>query len=118
MKFISTRGQTKPHSFSEAVAVGLAPDGGLFLPELMPDITPRLAAWKNLSYAELCTEFLQIFAADIPEDDFSRIVHHSYAAFTYPDIAPLQKLVKRTPRAASASRLGVLISPPKQPRSE
>lgn len=92
MKFISTRGQTKPHSFSEAVAVGLAPDGGLFLPELMPDITPRLAAWRNLSYAELCTEFMGIFATDLPEDALRRMIHHSYAAFTYPDIAPLHKL--------------------------
>ena len=43
MKFISTRGQTEPHSFSRAVAVGLAPDGGLFLPEMLPDLSPRLA---------------------------------------------------------------------------
>ena len=92
MRFISTRGQTKPPSFAEAVAVGLAPDGGLFLPELLPDITPRLAAWRNLSYAELCTEFLGIFATDIPEETLGRIVRRSYAHFTFPDIAPLQKL--------------------------
>ena len=96
MKFISTRGQTKPHSFSEAVAVGLAPDGGLFLPEMLPDITPRFAAWQNLSYAGLCTEFLALFATDVPEDIFSRIVHRSYAHFTFPDIAPLQQLDDRT----------------------
>ena len=96
MKFISTRGLTKPHSFSEAVAVGLAPDGGLFLPEMLPDITPRLAAWQNLSYAELCAEFLGIFARDIPEEAFSRMVHRSYAHFTHPDIAPLQQLDQTT----------------------
>jgi threonine synthase len=96
MKFISTRGQTQPHSFSEAVAVGLAPDGGLFLPEQLPDISPRLAGWQNLSYAQLCTEFLGIFATDIPEAVLDPVVHRSYANFTHPEIAPLQQLDDKT----------------------
>lgn len=96
MKFISTRGQTEPHRFSEAVAVGLAPDGGLFLPEALPDISPRLPAWANLSYAELCTEFLQLFATDLDGDLLSRIVRRSYASFSHPEIAPLRRLDERT----------------------
>ena len=96
MKFISTRGQTEPHSFSQAVAVGLAPDGGLFLPEDLPDISPRLKSWQNLSYAQLCTEFMGHFATDIPEDVLARMVHRSYAHFTHPEIAPLQKLDEAT----------------------
>lgn len=96
MRFISTRGQTEPHTFSQAVAVGLAPDGGLFLPEILPDISPRLAAWRNLSYAELCDEFLGIFATDIPAEVLTQITHRSYATFTHPEIAPLRKLDDRT----------------------
>ena len=96
MKFISTRGQTEPHRFTQALAVGLAPDGGLFLPEHLPDIAPRLGSWGNLSYADLCTEFLAIFATDIPAEVLSRIVHRSYAHFTHPQIAPLQALDART----------------------
>ena len=96
MKFISTRGQTEPHTFSQAVAVGLAPDGGLFLPESMPDITPRLAAWRNLSYAELCHEFLALFATDVPAEVLERLIRRSYATFTHPEIAPLKKLDDRT----------------------
>ena len=42
MKFISTRGQTPPLGFSDAVATGLAPDGGLFLPETLPDALGEL----------------------------------------------------------------------------
>ncbi len=95
MRFISTRGQTDPVSFTEAVAIGLAPDGGLFLPESLPDISPRLAAWRNLSYAELCLEFLKNFATDIPEDVLERLIHRSYATFTHPDIAPLRKIDDR-----------------------
>ena len=52
MKFISTRGQTPPVSFSEAVALGLAPDGGLFLPESLPDLSGRWQGWAKLSYPE------------------------------------------------------------------
>ena len=96
MKFISTRGQTEPHTFCQAVAVGLAPDGGLFLPERLPDITPRFAAWRNLSYAELCNEFLALFATDVPIEVIERLTRRSYATFTHPEIAPLKKLDDRT----------------------
>jgi threonine synthase len=96
MKFISTRGQSPAVFFREAVAQGLAPDGGLYLPEALPDISPRLNAWRNLSYAELCTEFLGHFATDIPEETLSRLVHRSYATFTHPEIAPLKRLDART----------------------
>lgn len=95
MRYISTRGQTDPVSFSEAVAIGLAPDGGLFLPESMPDISPRLAAWQKLSYAGLCMEYLRNFATDVPEDVLEGIIRRSYATFTHPDIAPLRKLDDR-----------------------
>ncbi len=53
MKFISTRGQTPPLGFSEAVAVGLAPDGGLFLPETLPDLSGELGRFAGLDYAAL-----------------------------------------------------------------
>ncbi len=51
MRYISTRGQTRPHTFSEAVEAGLAPDGGLFLPDSWPDIRDKLSAWEKLDYA-------------------------------------------------------------------
>jgi threonine synthase len=95
MKYISTRGQSDPVSFGEAVAVGLAPDGGLFLPESLPDISPRLPGWKNLSYAELCTEFLALFATDIPREVLEQLIHRSYGTFTHPDIAPMRKIDDR-----------------------
>ncbi|HEY4302053.1 MAG TPA: threonine synthase [Candidatus Didemnitutus sp.] len=96
MRYISTRGEADPVPFSEAVALGLAPDGGLFLPENLPDISPRLAGWKNLSYAELCTEFLSLFATDLPAGVLEPIVRRSYATFTHPEIAPLRALDGRT----------------------
>ncbi|MEI6861499.1 MAG: threonine synthase [Verrucomicrobiota bacterium] len=93
MRYISTRGQTPPHSFSDAVAVGLAPDGGLFLPETLPQISAaELARFAGLNYADLCFEFLRRFATDIPEAELRPLIAASYTEFSHPDIAPLVRL--------------------------
>jgi threonine synthase len=94
MKFLSTRGQTPSLGFSDAVATGLAPDGGLFLPETMPDFSGRLAGFEKLSYPELCFEFLRVFATDIPAETLRALVAQSYTRFSDPAIAPLKPLAK------------------------
>lgn len=96
MRFISTRGQTPALSFSDAVATGLAPDGGLFLPETLPNFAARLGAFEKLSYAELCFEFLKEFATDIPAETLRELVKRSYTRFDHPEIAPLKQLDERT----------------------
>lgn len=96
MQYISTRGQTRPHSFTEAVAAGLAPDGGLFLPESLPEVSGRLASWAGLGYAELAAEFLSLFGPDIPRAEWSELTGQAYAAFDHPEIAPLVRLDDRT----------------------
>ena len=85
MKFVSTRGESPKLSFLEAVAEGLAPDGGLFVPEKMPDISGLLESWEKLSYPEL-----RLFADDIPADDLRKIAARSYEKFDDPAIAPLK----------------------------
>src|SRR5882757_222388 len=93
MKFVSTRGQTEALEFSEAVAVGLAPDGGLFLPQKLPDLTPHLAKWEGLGYADLAFEFLRLFATDIEPAVLRGIVQKTYGTFAPAEtIAPLRKL--------------------------
>ncbi|NBB79175.1 MAG: threonine synthase [Verrucomicrobia bacterium] len=92
MQFISTRGQVPAVSFSTAVAQGLAPDGGLYLPESLPDLKPYLAEWSKLGYAELCEAFFAVFATDIDPDELTRIVARSYTKFVHDDIAPIIKL--------------------------
>ncbi len=92
MLFVSTRGEAPPVTFSEAVAQGLAPDGGLYLPEAMPDVGDRLAEWKSLSYPELCFAFLRQFADDLEEGTLHRIVNSSHGRFTHSEIAPLRRL--------------------------
>ena len=97
MKFVSTRGQTPALGFSDAVATGLAPDGGLYLPESLPQFTAAdLARFTPLPYAELCFEFLKLFATDIEPTVLRAIIARSYTKFAHHDIAPIVRLDDRT----------------------
>ena len=70
MQYISTRGKTQPMQFSDVLLMGLAPDGGLMLPETYPSIDEAtLQKWRNLSYSELAFEIMSLFVTDIPADD-------------------------------------------------
>jgi threonine synthase len=75
-------------SFSEAVAQGLAPDGGLYLPEEFPDLSSDLEAWADLDYPSLCTEFFRHFATDLSTDDLESCVRSAYAKFSNKHTAP------------------------------
>ncbi|MBO6103052.1 MAG: threonine synthase, partial [Opitutales bacterium] len=92
MKFVSTRGLAEPLNFSQAVMEGLASDGGLFVPEKLPDISGLIDSWEGLPYSKLCFEFLKIFAPEIPEADLLKIAENSYKNFDDPQIAPLSRL--------------------------
>jgi threonine synthase len=97
MQFISTRGQSPALGFSDAVATGLAPDGGLYLPETLPNFTAAdLARCAGLDYRGLCFEFLRRFATDVPTATLSELITRSYAGFAHRDIAPLVRLDDRT----------------------
>ena len=92
MNYISTRGQVPPVSFSVAVAQGLAPDGGLYLPEVLPDLKPYLNDWRSFGYVELCEAFLSLFATDLDRAELKGIVERSYVNFDHTDIAPVRRL--------------------------
>lgn len=96
MKFISTRGQTEPHSFTEAVAAGLAPDGGLFIPETLPNLGERYQSWQNLDYPNLCAAFFKVFATDIEFGHISEMAYRAYQSFDHPEFAPYAKLDEKT----------------------
>jgi threonine synthase len=96
MVYHSTRGQTPPHTFSEAVEAGLAADGGLFLPEKLPSIADKLVAWEQLSYAELAAEFFVPFAPEIPAPEWREMTAEAYQKFSHPDVAPLVKISEQT----------------------
>ncbi|MFV1996048.1 MAG: threonine synthase, partial [Verrucomicrobiales bacterium] len=92
MNFISTRGQSAPLGFSAAFAAGLADDGGLFVPESLPDIRPLLQD-SEIPYPELAYRFFQLFDPDHAEDELRELVERSCAGFENPaDAAPLRTL--------------------------
>lgn len=96
MRFVSTRGQTPALGFSDAVATGLAPDGGLFVPESFPDLSGRLEEYSTLGYADLCAAFLAHFATDIPPAELTALARASYATFSHPEVCPLVRLDEAT----------------------
>ena len=57
MRFVSTRGGVEPKSFEDVILTGLAPDGGLFVPEQLPQFSQQeIASWAGLSYQDLALE--------------------------------------------------------------
>jgi threonine synthase len=89
MRYISTRGQVEPVGFQDAVMMGLADDGGLLVPEDIPDVSDRLDHWRELPYDRLATEVLRPFVTDIPSGEFEQLVRNTYATGRFDDpIAP------------------------------
>ena len=93
MKYISTRGGGQPKSFEEVILTGLAPDGGLYVPEQLPKFSAQeIASWSALSYQELALKIISPFVdGAIPEQDLEQLITKSYATFRHDDIAPLVK---------------------------
>jgi threonine synthase len=82
VQFISTRGGMQPQSFSETLLEGLAPDGGLAVPEAIPTVDGEtLERWRALTYPQLATEVLGLYATDIPREDLARMTAAAYADF-------------------------------------
>jgi threonine synthase len=90
VRYVSTRGGAKPQRFSDILLEGLAPDGGLYLPERLPQ--PDLGALRNKSYVELAKAILALFMDDVP--GLERLVEKSYspAIFGGDEVTPLKTL--------------------------
>ena len=94
MKYISTRGGCNPQTFEEVLLTGLAPDGGLYVPQSLPSVsTDQMEQWKGLSYSDLAFEIVSPFVdGAIPEQELKRIIYASYQEFGHPDVAPVSQL--------------------------
>jgi len=102
MKYISTRGKSPKLNFSEVLLTGLAPDGGLYLPETYPRFSDEdLSYMRPMSYQDLAFFIFQKFIDDIPADNLKAIVNKAYASDVYSfgrveqkaeDITPTLKL--------------------------
>ncbi len=80
MKYISTRGGDAPKSFCDVVLEGLCRDGGLAMPESIPQI-PRetLDQWRKIEhYSDLAVEIASLYATDIPREDLKKMMDRAY----------------------------------------
>lgn len=99
MRYLSTRGHPERKRFCDILLEGLAPDGGLYLPEHYPQVdASRLARWRLVyqkqGYAALAFELLSLYIDDIPPTDLRAVCERTYteAVFGTRAIAPLKKI--------------------------
>jgi threonine synthase len=90
VQYVSTRGVAPPRRFTEILLDGMAPDGGLYVPERYP--RADLERLRGLPYAELAAEILQLYIDDVPA--LRDIVARTYtrASFGSDEITPLRTL--------------------------
>ena len=99
MRYLSTRGHADRKRFCEILLEGLAPDGGLYLPESYPQVdaaalTRLRQVWQSQGYAALAFEILSLYIDDIPADDLKALCQKTYTekVFGTPQIVPLKPL--------------------------
>jgi len=96
MRYISTRGQAPSLSFEDVLLTGLASDGGLYVPETLPQFShEEIASWSKLNYADLAHKILLPFVeADVSSSELKVMVDETYAGFNHKAVAPLVQLDK------------------------
>ncbi len=94
MRYVSTRGKVPAVDFEEALLAGLAPDGGLYLPEEWPRFSASdLDALKGLAYPELACKLMAPFLGEtIAAESFARLTDDAYAGFDHRAVAPLRQI--------------------------
>ena len=94
MRFVSTRGEAPTLGFSDAVLSGLASDGGLYLPECWPQISPdEIAGFAGKPYADVAFAIISRFVeGEIPAAELKAIIDASYATFRHPSVTPLVEI--------------------------
>lgn len=89
MNYVSTRGYPRSFSAAEAIVRGLAPDGGLFMPDALPRFTPdELNNMEQQDYAEVAASVMARFLPDYTPEELSRFTREAYSRFGA-DAAPL-----------------------------
>ena len=92
MKYFSTRNDKEVYTSAQAIAMGLAPDGGLFVPEVIPTVTAEeLAALCRMDYRERAVNIMQRYLEEFSADELEYFVKNAYAEnFDDPRVAPLR----------------------------
>ncbi|KIW64189.1 threonine synthase [Phialophora macrospora] len=97
-KYSSTRYQDHASreffSFEEVVLKGLASDGGLFHPHVVPNVRSQYLEWKDLSFSDLAHQVMRLYIdeSEISDSELKAIVDRSYSTFRHPDTVPVVTL--------------------------
>lgn len=93
MKYLSTRGGPERLSFEDTVLTGLAPNGGLFIPESLPSLPQDWeTAWRDHSFEQLAANIMSLFISEseISASDLSKLISASYSnTFSHDRVTPV-----------------------------
>lgn len=94
MHYVSTRGRAPVLGFSDAVLTGLAVDGGLYLPEVWPEVSAsEIAAYANRPYAEVAFDIISRFTeGEVAPETLRGVVEEAYATFRHPSVTPIVEI--------------------------
>ncbi|XP_058238534.1 threonine synthase-like 2 isoform X3 [Hemibagrus wyckioides] len=95
MQYCSTRGGVYGWNFHDVLFSGYAPDGGMFMPETIPSISPAtLRSWCSLSYRQIVCEVCSLFIPEqlIPKRDLEDLVSSALSKFSVPDAVKMVRL--------------------------
>lgn len=96
INFISTRSSGHVASFEEIITAGLAPNGGLYVPQSIPQFSKsELLKMTHCGYEEIVFSVLKKFSGNsIPDTDLQNIIFKSYSTFSHSAIAPIYQLAE------------------------
>lgn len=99
MKYVSTRNQSVRLRASQAIAQGLARDGGLLTPEVFPKLTPALLEdLRGKTYGQRAVAVMKLFLEDFSEEELTAFTQAGYSGEKFDDarVAPLEPLTEDT----------------------
>ena len=92
IKYVSTRGDKEKVTASQAILRGIAPDGGLYVPETFPKLDKSLTELKGLNYREIAYEVMKLFLTDFTEDELKACIDSAYdSKFDTEEIVPMKE---------------------------
>jgi len=98
VRYISTRGEAPVLGFEDVLLTGLANDGGLYVPESWPEVSPaQIASMAGKPYHDIAMEIIWPYTGDVmPREDFEDMVKAAYATFGHPAVTPLVQTAENT----------------------
>ena len=94
MRYVSTRGEAPSLGFTDVMLAGLARDGGLYVPEVWPQLDrDTIAGFAGRPYAEVAAEIIGPFTGgDLADADLARMTREAYDTFRHPAVTPLTQI--------------------------